>query len=210
MKISRTAIITVACVAAFGAIAALSYGFIEESFRFNPEPAHKDGLESNANASSGQFDLSFIDWHGDRCEIADYRGAKNVMLVFMRGYPGEVCINCSAQTSRLIRNHREFADRETEILLIFPGPKDHLDKFLAAGRAKAGNEEIPFRVLLDTDFLAVDKLGIRGSLAKPSTYILDKQGQVRFAYVGAYTGDRPSIKSMLDQIDRIRSSGGQP
>ena len=65
------------------------------------------------------------------------------------------------------------------------------------------NDPIPFPVLLDENFTAVDKLGIRGDLAKPSSYIIDKQGQVRFAYVGATNADRPSVQSLLKQLDAI-------
>jgi peroxiredoxin len=56
---------------------------------------------------------------------------------------------------------------------------------------------------LDEDYQAVERLGIRADQAKPSTYILDKQGKVRFAYVGKDTTDRPSVKAMLDQLDKL-------
>ncbi|QVL30591.1 peroxiredoxin family protein [Telmatocola sphagniphila] len=172
-----------------------------------PEPKHKDDVETNVSVTAPQFDLSFLDCHGNRVDLSSYRDQKNVMLVFMRGYPGDICVNCSAQTSRLIKNYRDFSRRDTEILVVFPGPTEYLEKYIAISRKKAGDLEVPFKILLDPNYVAVDRLGIRGSLAKPSTYILDKKGQVRFAYVGAYTGDRPSIKAMLDQIDRIRDSG---
>ena len=43
-------------------------------------------------------------------------------------------------------------------------------------------------------------------LAKPATYIVDKQGQVRFAYVGANIADRPSVHFMLDQLAAINAA----
>jgi peroxiredoxin len=184
------------------AVAYFWYQSTQINFEF--EITHKDNVESNIAISADQFDLSFIDSEGAPCDTASFRGSKNVLLIFMRGYPGEICINCSSQTSRLIKNYPEFVKRETEILVVFPGPKEYLSKFLEAGRAKANNAPVPFRVLLDPDYKAVDKLGIRGSLAKPSTYLIDKKGQLCFAYVGAYTGDRPSIKAMLDHIDRLK------
>ena len=58
---------------------------------------------------------------------------------------------------------------------------------------------------------AVDHLGIRKDLSKPATYILDKQGQTRFAYVGDSLADRPSVKALLEQLDALNkeaSSGG--
>lgn len=201
----RSKLLLLLCVPLLLAGAGAYWYFTQETF--DPEPAHKDKVETNAKPASEQFEPTFIDSKGEKVDLAEFRGKKNVLLVFMRGFPGEVCINCSAQTSRLIKFHPDFVKRDTEVLVVFPGPKDTLPQFLAAGRAKANNAEVPFRILMDPDFAAVDRLGIRGSLAKPSTYLLDKQGKVRFAYVGAYTGDRPSIQAMFDQIDRLQADG---
>ena len=63
----------------------------------------------------------------------------------------------------------------------------------------------PFPLVLDVELHAVDQLGIRADLSKPATYILDKQGQVRFAYVGSTIADRPSVKSLLDQLTAINA-----
>jgi peroxiredoxin len=56
--------------------------------------------------------------------------------------------------------------------------------------------------LLDRDCTACDRLGIRADLAKPSTYVLDTKGNVTYAYVGETSTDRPSVKAVLDQLDR--------
>jgi peroxiredoxin len=128
--------------------------------------------------------------------------------VVTRGFPGSICMFCSAQTAMLIKNHDEFVKRGAELLVVFPGPKEHLGAFTRSARSQAESAAVPFRLLLDPDFKAVDQLGIRAELAKPSTYILDKQGQVRFAYVGASLSDRPSLKAMLGQLDQINAGGG--
>ncbi len=66
-----------------------------------------------------------------------------------------------------------------------------------------GGKSIPYSFVLDEGLDFVDRLMIRGDLAKPSTYILDASGTLRFAYVGTTPSDRPSLKAMLDQLDRI-------
>jgi peroxiredoxin len=63
--------------------------------------------------------------------------------------------------------------------------------------------EPAFPVVLDRNLAAVDRLGIRGAKAKPSTYILDRQGRVVYAYVGSGQADRPSVKAVLDQLDKL-------
>ena len=71
-------------------------------------------------------------------------------------------------------------------------------------------KKIPFPIVLDVELKAVNQLGIRKDLSKPATYILDKQGQTRFAYVGDSLADRPSVKALLDQLDALNkdASGG--
>ena len=57
--------------------------------------------------------------------------------------------------------------------------------------------------MLDVQLKVVDQLGIRKDLSKPATYILDKEGQTRFAYVGESLADRPSVKALLEQLDLL-------
>jgi peroxiredoxin len=177
----------------------------KEPAGYDPTRAFKDDAQTNVAVTPDQFALSFVDTAGQTVDLADFRGKKPVVLVVMRGFTGMVCLYCSAQTARLITNHKEFVKRGAEVLVVYPGPKEHVPTFLTRAREEADRAAVPFRVLLDPDFAAVDKLGIRGQLAKPSTYILDKQGQVRFAYVGASLSDRPSLKAMLAQLDQLNS-----
>ena len=75
-------------------------------------------------------------------------------------------------------------------------------------RIKGGeipNEDIPYPILLDINLTGVDQLGIRAELAKPSTYIIDREGRVRFAYVGESIADRPTVDSVLRQLDQLKN-----
>lgn len=166
-------------------------------------PAFKDEVTANVTLEPGTLDLAFVDADGKKVDLAAYRGKKNVVLVVTRGFSGVVCALCTAQTSRLISNHADFAKRDAEVLVVFPGPSQHLPKFVESVRAQAENKPVPFALLLDEDFKAVDRFGIRADLAKPATYILDKTGKVRFAYVGSSAADRPSVKAMLKELDAI-------
>jgi len=70
-------------------------------------------------------------------------------------------------------------------------------------KGKITNEEIPYPILLDINLSSVDQLGIRSDLAKPSTYIIDREGRVRFAYVGESIADRPTVDSVLKQLAQL-------
>lgn len=167
----------------------------------------RDDVQTNASVEPDLSAFTFLDTAGNRVELQAYRGTKNIVLIFTRGYPGYVCPNCSTLTSRLIANYEEFRKRDAEIFVVFPGDRSRIDEFLTQARPRdqtTGEPAlVPFPVLLDENLQVVDKLRLRASLAKPSTFILDKAGKLRFAYVGATSADRPSIKAMLEQLDLI-------
>ena len=90
------------------------------------------------------------------------------------------------------------------MVILFPGPSDTLDQFLDQARNQTeGSPVLPFTLVLDKDFAITDQLDIRGDLAKPSSYILDKKGDLVYAYVGVSFTDRPSIKALLAQLDGL-------
>jgi peroxiredoxin len=180
------------------------------SYDYGPGlPKFHDDAKTNTKVAPGALDLAFVDGNGKTIDLREYRGKKNVVLVVTRGYPGYICPNCSAQTSRLISNYPEFVKRDAEVLVVFPGPTEHLQEFRQRTQGEAGKGSVPFPILLDKDFHAVDLLKIRGDLAKPATYIVDKKGDVKFAYVGVNTSDRPSLKAMLDQLDAIQKTSNE-
>ena len=177
-----------------------SYGAIDpETIQFNDE------VETNAEPDITTFDLEFLDRFGKEIKLKDFYQKKNILLVITRGYNGAFCPYCNAQTSRLIRNHEKFAQRDTEVIVVYPGESAKAEEFvdLVSKRIGKPNEELPFSIVLDEDLSAVNKLMIAGDLAKPSTYILDRDQKLRFAYVGRTSSDRPSLKAILEKLDSI-------
>jgi len=168
----------------------------------------KDDAPANATTPS-EMPLSFVDSDGNPVDLTQYRGKKKVVLIVLRGMPqspgGVFCPSCLAQTSSLFANQADFAKRQAEVLVVFPGPTDRLGEFLqTAKRQTPGEPAREFQVLLDHECKACDRLGIRDDLAKPSTYILDTKGNLVYAYVGETSTDRPSVKALLAQLDRAQ------
>ncbi len=169
----------------------------------------KNDVKTNAATDGGIAELTFTDINGEKYSLADFRDKKHVVLVVTRGFAGSVCLYCATQTSRLLTNYQKFVDRDAEVVVVFPietpdDSKRHRD-FAVGVKNKLDTppEKIPFPIVLDVELKAVDQLGIRKDLSKPATYIIDKQGQVRFAYVGESLADRPSVKALLDQLDGL-------
>lgn len=189
-----------------------------------PAIQFKDDAPSNSEARSQ--DLLKIDLqnpNGQTTALDQLRGDRPVVLVFTRGLVGSaeaddqghygksICTYCSTQTSRLIANYDKFRERNAEVIVVFPvartDDQGEVQTFAArvqgAGKTTA---DLPFPMLLDVDLKAVDALGIRADLSKPSTFILDSEGKMRYAYVGQTLSDRPSIKALLEQLDEINAA----
>jgi peroxiredoxin len=167
----------------------------------------KDNAPANARVSTDNFPLTFVDSEGRPVDLTRYRG-KKVVLVVLRGMArsenGQFCPSCLAQFGSLACNQAEFTRRGAEVLIVFPGPSERLGEFIQIARRQTpGEPTASFRVLLDRECSACERLGIRDDLAKPSTYVLDARGNVTYAYVGQTSTDRPSVKAILAQLDRL-------
>lgn len=168
-----------------------------------------DGVVFNDDVVSNREDdgqvqkLQFVDTRGTPVAISDYLHKKNLLIVFTRGFSGRICPYCTTQTSRLISNYDEFQKRDAEVLLVYPGSAEQLPNFKKAGLAVANKKEIRFPILLDQDLAATRELDIAAQLAYPSTFILDKLGNVKLSYVGQDPSDRPSIQALLEHLDQL-------
>lgn len=165
----------------------------------------KDDAPANAAVEPDGFPTRFVDADGNPVDLGRYRGQKKVVLVVLRGLArsegGRACPSCIAQAIGLTANAAAFEGRGAVVLFVFPGAG--AGGFLQEVKAGARDERIAApQLLLDSRCEACDRLGIRDDLAKPSTYILDRQGNVVYAYVGATSTDRPSVKAVLAQLDR--------
>lgn len=176
----------------------------------DPTSIFKDDPDSNTNPPDNINELVFFQNNADEAiKLSDRIGSANLVLVFTRGYSGGmICPFCTTQVAQLAANKQEFVDRDAEVLVIYPGSSEHLPDFAAAvmsvDREKADIAAVKWPVLLDPDLQAVKLLNIAADLALPSTFIIDKQGNVVFAYVGANRTDRPSAKALLAQLDALQ------
>ncbi|MCP4891744.1 MAG: peroxiredoxin family protein [Planctomycetaceae bacterium] len=150
-------------------------------------------------------ELTFTDKDGADVKLADIMTRDYLVLVVTRGWYGGVCFYCASQTSRWARRFEELDPYDAQLAVIYPTETaEEADKLgELTKRIKGGeipNETIPFPILVDINLKGVDQLGIRAELAKPATYIIDRSGRVRFAYVGESIADRPTVDSVLNQL----------
>lgn len=76
---------------------------------------------------------------------------------------------------------------------------------------KAGKEEmgLTFPVLADVDHAAGDAYGVYNllgdGLETPSVFILDKQGRIRWKYIGRDVADRPPAGKVVAELRNAAS-----
>ncbi|MEM8864216.1 MAG: redoxin domain-containing protein [Planctomycetota bacterium] len=176
----------------------------------SPEALFKDDVATNVEPPDNLGDLVFFRTDKEaELELKNLIGKSNIVLVFTRGYyGGSVCPFCVTQTAELTANKPAFEERDAVVLIVYPGSSEHVADFAAAvtqtDREKADIAAVGWPVVLDQNLEAVHYLNIAADLASPSTFIIDKEGNVAFAYVGATRTDRPSVKAVLEQLDALQ------
>lgn len=172
-----------------------------------------DDAASNTAPDNKVVQVLFQDLDGKEHPVGEFTHDKSnhVVLVVTRGNTNPICPYCTKQTAELIRRYAQIKDKTAEVLLIYPVAQvadgANLQAFLAKTREQLDNapQQPPFPVLLDMELKGVSQLGIRRDLSKPATYIIDRGGQVRYAYVGEHLADRPSVDAVLKELDKINA-----
>ena len=142
-------------------------------------------------------DFELVDVQGKPIRLSDYRGKKNVVLVFLRSF---MCPFCRAQLARFRDDYAEFTQRDAEILAVGP---DSLEAFQRYWR----DEALPFPGLPDPQHSIADLYGQEVNLLKlgrmPAMMLVDKKGQVRYQHYGTSMADVADSKLVLNLLDRI-------
>ncbi|MFO0980399.1 MAG: redoxin family protein [Planctomycetota bacterium] len=146
---------------------------------------------------------------GSTVDLKSYLGKKNVVIAIMRGFGGQVCVYCAAQTKALAKSAQQFHDLDTEVVVVYPGPESGVEAFQQAyARTFGEDERPPYRVLYDTDLAFTKELGIVDNLARPTSLIVDQHGAIGYAYVGKNIADRPSARNLLEAAQKL--GAGKP
>jgi peroxiredoxin len=121
-------------------------------------------------------DFKTVDATGKPVHLSDYRGKKNVVLVF---YQGSFCGICGHQLETIQSNIRQIGVLESEVLAISADDASHAKQTL-------GEHGLTFPVIPDPNRTLIDKFGVRNivknGIAWPAVFVLDKTGTVRLSY----------------------------
>ena len=67
--------------------------------------------------------------------------------------------------------------------------------------------ELEFPVLYDPEAESIKEYGIyipSTGLPSPSTFVLDKTGEIQWSYIGKRAGDRPSIQKIIEELGKLK------
>ena len=167
-----------------------------------PRPTTGTGIRKNLMGKPLPFKImKGVD--GDDLDVTSYQGKQRVMIVVLRGFLGEVCMYCVAQTKALAKARAKLEKANVEVLVIYPGARENEESFRRLYEEEFGEGPPPYRVFYDPDLELVTKLGIEGDLASPTTLIIDEKGVVQYAYVGEHRADRPATNALIKLIEGL-------
>ncbi len=148
-------------------------------------------------------DFSLPSLGGETVSLHDQLAKGPVVLVVLRGYPGYQCPLCTRQVAEFSAQANAIRATGARVVMVYPGPADDLakraDEFLKGKTLPDG-----FTLLLDPDYTFTNRYGLRWDAPKetayPSTFVIDRDGMVRFAKVSKTHGGRSSAKEVVDAL----------
>lgn len=143
---------------------------------------------------------------GAAASLSQERTKGAVVLIVGRGWPGYQCPFCTRQFAEFRSHARELQAAGARVLWIYPGPEDEL----AAHAADfTGSEPLPanFRVLIDPGYVFTNAYGLRWDAPKetayPATFVIGRDGTIRFANVSLEHGGRTPVAAVLKALDGV-------
>lgn len=151
-------------------------------------------------------DFTLPRFQGEPVRLSQFRGRSNVVLVFYRGYWCAYCI-------RQLQDMRNLLDDElkgdTELLVVSVDAERETG--MSVTRIAREDGRAPdFGFLMDTDHSVIARYGIlnasgtRRGIPHPATYVIDKQGVVRWKDVQTDYRIRPANADIVRALKQLR------
>lgn len=151
-------------------------------------------------------EFSLKDPGGKPAALSQERAVGPVVLIVGRGWPGYQCPFCTRQFAEFRSHASELQAAGARVLWIYPGPADELAKHAADF---SGSEPLPanFRVLIDPGYTFTNAYGLRWDAPKetayPATFVIDRDGTIRFANVSLEHGGRTPVAEVLKSLATV-------
>lgn len=137
--------------------------------------------------------------------LPDLQG-RVVLLLFYRGH---WCRSCRRQLDQLAGEYETVQSMTAELIAI---SADTLDSTRAFPAARGWQ----FPIVGDSELQVINRYGVRDpidaegrQIARPSIFLLDSAGIVRYAHVGRHRQDRPALGSIMLALEALSGHGNR-
>lgn len=150
-------------------------------------------------------DFTLAAFGGGTRTLSSYRGKQNVVLVFYRGH---WCPWCMQQLKSLKSLLDPELRKDTELLVLAPEGND--EALLTINKIAPGEGPPDFTFLFDPTLAVIDRYGLRNPaggrrpVPHPATFVIDKQGVVRWRQVDTDYKVRPTNPAILSAVRAAR------
>ena len=129
-----------------------------------------------------------------------------VVVIVLRGFPGYQCPLCTQQIGSLANRAKTLAKETHRVILVYPGEEPSLEQ-----RAKQfmGSRRIPQPLVIvrDEGMEMVGQWGLRWNSGKetayPATYVIDRNGRIRWKKVSRSHAGRSSVQDILKELRKL-------
>lgn len=148
-------------------------------------------------------DFTLRSLHDKEFVLSEHLKDGPVVLLVLRGFPGYQCPVCSRQVSNYLEHADQFAKLGAQVVMVYPGPSAELQ---ARAEEFLDEKVLPkhFHLLLDPDYKFTNLYVLRWNepreTAYPSTFVLDKEGEVKLAVVSHSHGGRTKASDALKAL----------
>jgi peroxiredoxin len=175
----------------------------------DPGPGPRDGFDllptspGRVKVGMPAPDFTLESKDAEMVTLSQFRERKNIVMVFYRGY---WCPFCVAQLAELKPLAEDPALADTQVIAVAVDPRADLEKMCDAVSVKKGSPP-NFIFLSDPEHRVINRYGILNEsgnvLPYPATYVIDKEGIVRWRSVDLDFRHRPSSREILDALESL-------
>ncbi len=150
-------------------------------------------------------DFTLAKYGGGTVELSSFRGKKNVVLVFYRGYWCPYCITQLKEMRTLLDADLK---RDTELLVVSVDADAQTKQ--AIGKIAADGTLPDFTFLSDPEHAVIGRYGVmnpsgsRRGIPHPATYVIDRQGIIRWKDVQTDYKIRPTNSAISTALKAAR------
>lgn len=156
----------------------------------------------------------FVDAQGRPVTLAELRGDRSAVLLFLRGFKNDfACFYCGTELREYKAAWPKLQAAGATVIAILPGAKDARGFLEKVGTSDDAHPDpgfaLPFPVVLDPDYSACRRFGVSFDpnadaftfpVSEPATIVVGKDGSVAFSYHGTQPPDRPEVDAILDVV----------